>query len=170
CAEADPEEKEFVERLTRYKKDICFGAEYFGASLPVLRELVPLCVKTQRVRWLFFFCLQQLEQASCNYNQGHSDAFIATLHITEFVVRYAHQVSRGDAAQLLDIIMGKAPRVTDGATTTQWTSTEANKVCCALMDYCVSVPVTYATAEAHNEVVSLLLSMNSSALYHSTTF
>ncbi|KAF8280501.1 putative Dyggve-Melchior-Clausen syndrome protein [Trypanosoma cruzi] len=170
CAEADPEEKEFVERLTRYKKDICFGAEYFGASLPVLRELVPLCVKTQRVRWLFSFCLQQLEHASCNYNQGHSDAFIATLHITEFVVRYAHQVSRGDAAQLLDIIMGKAPHGTDGATTMQWTSTEANKVCCALMDYCVSVPVTYATAEAHNGVVSLLLSMNSSALYHSTTF
>ncbi|RNF23141.1 uncharacterized protein Tco025E_02889 [Trypanosoma conorhini] len=170
CAGADPDEKEFSERLGRYKKDICSGAEYYGAALPVLREFVPPGVKTQRVRWLFRFCLQQLEHASCNYNQGQSEAFLATLHIMEFVVRYAHQVSRGDAALLLEIVTGEGAADAKSPTTVKWAATEAHKVCCALMEYCVSVPVTCATAEAHNEVVSLLLSMTSSALYHSTSF
>ncbi|RNF10399.1 hypothetical protein TraAM80_01570 [Trypanosoma rangeli] len=170
CAKADPDEKEFTERLLLYKKEICSGAEYYGAALPVLRELIPMCVKTQRVRWLFRFCLQQLEHALCNYNQGHSDAFIAVLHITEFVIRYAHQVSRGDVTLLLDIVMGEGSGDAKSFTTAQWATTEAHKLCCALMEYCVSVPVAYATAEAHNEVVSLLLSMTSSALYHNTAF
>ncbi|KEG11694.1 hypothetical protein DQ04_02361060 [Trypanosoma grayi] len=168
-SDAHPDEKEFTERLTRYKKDICSSSESYRMSLPVLRQLVLLCVQKQRVRWLLRYCLQELEHASCNCIQGPSEAFLAALHITEHAVRYAHRVARGGAAQLLQIMTGDEGS-DSGARPEEWTTTEAHKLCVALMEYSVSVPLTPTTVEAHHEIVSLLLAMTSSALYHSTTY
>ncbi|ORC91212.1 uncharacterized protein TM35_000062170 [Trypanosoma theileri] len=169
-----PDEKNFIEHLIRYKKNICSGAELYRSALPALRELIPSCVQTRRVRWILHLCLQQLEHASSNYSQAPSEAFLALLHITEFIVRYANYVSHGDAAELLRIMMGDETTSSNSNELTnndsQGTNTEAHKLCNALIEYCVTVPLNVLTVEAHSEVISLLLSMTSSALYHPTTF
>ncbi|KAH9577765.1 hypothetical protein LSM04_003137 [Trypanosoma melophagium] len=165
-----PDEKNFMEHLVRYKKNICSGAEHYRTALPALRELIPSCVKTERVRWILRVCLQQLEHASSNYSQAPSEAFLALLHITEFIIRYANYVSHGETAELLRMMIGDDVNSNELAYNGQGTLTEAHKLCNALMEYCVTVPLNTITVEAHNEVISLLLSMTSSALYHPTTF
>ncbi|KAG8344419.1 putative Dyggve Melchior Clausen syndrome protein [Trypanosoma vivax] len=181
--ETEPDEKEFADHLTRYKADLCSGAELYVSLLPALQELVPLCAPKGRILWLIRFCLHRIEQVTCNYSQGPDDAFTAAIHIMQFVVRYAHTTSSGDATRFLEIISVSAPTEARGSggdledhvdgcaggDDSQWANHEAHKLCVALMDFCVAVPLTQHTVEAHAEVVTLLLCMNSSALYHDTS-
>ncbi|EAN76473.1 hypothetical protein, conserved [Trypanosoma brucei brucei TREU927] len=175
-----PDEKDFSSHLGRCRKELCSGAELYRTLLPIMQTLMPANAQASQVQWVVRFCLKQVEHASCNYSQGVSDIFLTTVRAVQFVVRHACETSRGDASRLLwtigedlgESVHGALRVSTTGDSDTvfmnRWLSTGIGKLCIALEKFIVFVPLTVSTVEAHGEVVSLLLCMCSTALYHST--
>ncbi|CCW64200.1 unnamed protein product [Phytomonas sp. EM1] len=164
-----PTEDDFTVHLALFSKEISYGIELEAVARPIVMKLVAHGVQNRCLSWLLRYCGKIMAPIVASSSVAN-ETQLTCLRLTGLILRRVHALTRGRSMALLELISDDRTELDSSSELWVQGSSDVQKLCDLLLDYVTYVKLDVSTVITHAEVVSLLLSMCSSSLHHTTRF